>query len=460
MEILKFNNNQNLVINGEVNFKTDAGWQENLIDLENETLKTIINPIENYETIRYIHKPYSGITSDTGDTQTDIWFYFYFLSGTTYVQDYNAVGITYNESSNFLPQSTKSFFRLEFYKTPNNEPPDRTNRRFVFAKNLSLPNGEQYFYTPLNQKIFVPVFMGSNYTKKENMYLFWFQDESSFDETSITGNTFWMTVRFFNANDGSIRNFVNRIMTNTQEVLESRDLYYEVEIDKSDYSYIIHKYTGTTIGDRVGENFSPILFYERGGGSVFIPPTPTSTPTLTATPALTPTITATSGGGGGGDTFTAYYVYSGSTRSDACNNGVLTVLYYIGGAFGGDYEYWTQANVTLANGYYSVNGIYYRIINGAIVVIDSYGACPPAPTPVYFYNNQFYTGTTAYNACDNFSNGLNNTVYYGNLGLNNTLFMDAGVTAVGTGYYLFNNTLYVTNSSGIIISVTTNYHCV
>jgi hypothetical protein len=250
MKILTNTNDLNIVLNTEQDFKTDLGWQENLAQFEDEILKDIINPAQNYETVRYIHKPYTGITSNTGDTICDIWYQFYFLSGDTisgvttptYVQEYEAIGITTTENEFMLRQSTESFFRLEFYKTPqklwdnntkynlnehvnysnkkykcvsvsgstNNtppisgtttwwtlisenelvcEPPTRQNRRLVFSKNLSLPLGEKYFYrgNTFGYYIHLPVFMGSNYKNKENMYLFWFDDETALEETDLLG---------------------------------------------------------------------------------------------------------------------------------------------------------------------------------------------------------------------------------------------------------------------------------
>lgn len=261
MKIIKTNTDKTLLLNNEQDFKTDAGWQENLVQLEEESLKKIINPAENYETVRYIHKPYVSVS---GVNQSDIWFYFYFVTGGTYTNgcEYSLVGITPQENAKMLKQSTESFFRLEFYKTPNDEDPDRINRRLVFSKNLSLPLGEKFFYTTLKDYIHVPVFMGSNYRNKENMYLFWFQDDTAFNETTLTGNTFWMTAKFFNAKDGSITDFTVTGLTSSQEVVETRDMYYKVTIDRSDYSYEVYRYDGTT-GTRVGESNDPIKFYEK-----------------------------------------------------------------------------------------------------------------------------------------------------------------------------------------------------
>ena len=194
MKILSNTNDLNIVLNSEQDFKTDLGWQENLVQFEDEILKDIINPAQNYETVRYIHKPY---TSTLGVEQTDIWYQFFFSSGSTYVQEYESVGITTTENEFMLRQSTESFFRLEFYKTPSIisgttlicEPPTRQNRRLVFSKNLSLPLGEKYFYKgdTFGYYIHLPVFMGSNYKNKENMYLFWFDDETALEETDLWG---------------------------------------------------------------------------------------------------------------------------------------------------------------------------------------------------------------------------------------------------------------------------------
>ncbi len=271
MEILRKTEDQNILISAENQFKTDLGWQENFQELERETLLSIINPIENYETMRYIHKPY---TSSNGVPQTDIWFYFYFIdsTGTGYTNglDYELVGITAKENELMLKQSTESFFRLEFYKTSNDESPNQTNRRLVFSKNLILPLGEKVYFTgipsgftyPLNDFVNVPVFNGSNYRNTENMYLFWFADDSPFSETNITGNTFYMTVKYYNAKDGSVIDFVNKSMTLAEDIVEEEDVYYKVIIDRTDYSYIIYEYNGS-IGSRRGQVVSPINFYER-----------------------------------------------------------------------------------------------------------------------------------------------------------------------------------------------------
>jgi len=317
MKILRKDTDLNILLNTETDFQTNLGWEENLKEFETEILSDIINPIENYETVRYIHKPYTS----SGVTQTDIWFYFYFLNtGGIYVQDYytgdDEKSITYTENEQMLKQSTQSFFRLEFFKTPGTvsgttltcEPPTRQNRKLIFAKNLSLPLGEKMFYNPLNGYIHLPVFRGSNYSNKENMYFFWFQDESVLTETNLsgttTGNTFFMTAKFYNAKEGTILDFTNDSYSTGHTITEQNDMYYQVDINKTDYSYQVYFYNGEVKCEEVGLTNKPIMFFERGGGvapnnilyhicsNVTPTPTPTVTPT-SVTPTPTPTITPT-----------------------------------------------------------------------------------------------------------------------------------------------------------------------
>ena len=78
MKILSNTNDLTISMNTEQDFKTDLGWQENAQELEDQTLEKIINPVDNYETVRYIHQPYDSLVSGSTVTllQSDIWFRF------------------------------------------------------------------------------------------------------------------------------------------------------------------------------------------------------------------------------------------------------------------------------------------------------------------------------------------------------------------------------------------------
>jgi hypothetical protein len=73
-----------------------------------------------------------------------------------------------------------------------------------------------------------------------------------------------MTAKFYNAEDGSIGDFVKSDI-GTSEVNESNDMYYKVVIDKSDYSYQVFRYNNNTQGTRIGESNDPIKFYQKKG---------------------------------------------------------------------------------------------------------------------------------------------------------------------------------------------------
>lgn len=269
MKILKNTDNIDLILDLNSEFNIDLGKEESLEMFEKETIRDLINPIENYETARFAHKPYSGLTASPNDLQCDIWFYFSFYKDTLSITphfggiDYSLAGITERENVKMLKQTTKSFFRLEFYKVADGESPDRTNRKLAFAKNLSIPSGEKILYEPFNGLIYVPIFCGSNFKNKENMFLFWFQDENVLAGSVLTGGTFYMTARFFNEKDGTILNFGNKSKAIDDNINENNDLYYKVIFDRTNYTYEVFTYsTEKIIPQKVGTADNPIMFYE------------------------------------------------------------------------------------------------------------------------------------------------------------------------------------------------------
>ena len=178
----------------------------------------------------------------------------------------------YQQTDKLLSDLRNSFFRLEFYKTPNGEQPNRTNRRLVFAKNLSPAVGERVQYTGKLEKLYVPVFMGSSMRNKENMYLFWFHDDTVLEETGLTGGTFFMSAKFYNAADGSKILFGNKPIADSSTVEQEDDLYYRVEFYRQDngeptYHYIVYeeKWYLSIFGYKKGYNRQPNKILSNGG---------------------------------------------------------------------------------------------------------------------------------------------------------------------------------------------------
>ena len=297
MKILRNDSNRNIVYNSETNFRTDLGWEESFQEFEKDTLESIINPAVNFETVRYAHKSCTGGTGNI--EQMDIWFYFYFYnneSPPTHVGglNYELIGLTPERNAKVLRQDNDSFFRLEFYKVPEGENPNSSNRKLVFTKHLPIPLGERVLYSPNNERIYVPVFMGSNFRNKENMYLFWFQDNTVMDGTLMSGNTFYMTAKFFNTIDGKTISFTNNDKPYTDPVNEEVDVYYRMDIERVGYTYTL--YSGST---EVGCSDNPIRFYAASDSdsSIIRPsPTPSAPPPTpsSSTPAPTPSISVSS----------------------------------------------------------------------------------------------------------------------------------------------------------------------
>ena len=70
----------------------------------------------------------------------------------------------------------------------------------------------------------------------------------------------YISARFFNAEDGSILSFSNKNIVGS-ELNQDDDLYYEVQTDMTNHSYVIYEYNGST-GSRKGLRTTPINFYE------------------------------------------------------------------------------------------------------------------------------------------------------------------------------------------------------
>jgi hypothetical protein len=258
MKIIRKNIDQNLLLNKETHFKTDLGWGENFVEYEKNVLKSIINPIVNYETLRFTHEPYTT-TDDVN--QFDIWYQFFFLNqSNNYTLNYNNIGIDNSQNQSLTKQVTNSFFRLEFFKTPDDGVPNRTNRKLVITRNLPFPLGERLLFSDTNSLIYVPVFNGNNFKNTEVMYLFWFYDDTVLEDELLSGDVFWMSARFYNAGDGTITDFTNKDVIG--EVSEEDDVYFKVIIDKENQYYIVREFDGIE-GNRAGTRTNPIKFYQR-----------------------------------------------------------------------------------------------------------------------------------------------------------------------------------------------------
>lgn len=290
MKILQNNNDRTILLNSETNFGTDLGWEDNFQEFEHETLKEIINPTENFETVRYTHAEYTG---GEGLTQHDLWLEFYFVTASGYHTpgglNYEFTGLLPEDNAKLLKSEETSFFRLEFYKILSGETePTSINRKLFFTKNYPVPMSESVYYTPIRDQIYVPIFIGSNYRKTENMYLYWFQDTTALDGTAYNDDVFYVSAKYFNAINGKSITFINKDKHVSEPIDESKDIYHKMVIDRSNYSYTM--YSGVTTTKRIGTSTgtTPMKWYAAGTSSSAVYPSPTPSVSVTRTPTPTP----------------------------------------------------------------------------------------------------------------------------------------------------------------------------
>lgn len=351
MKIIRSNKNKNILLNAETNFGTDLGWEEGFQEYEQETLNSLINPPQNFETVRYTHASYTGLS---GMTQHDLWqeFYFYNSSGThAGGLNYELIGLSSEDNYKIGRSDKTGFFRLEFYKVPSGETPTTINRKLVFTKNFPITTGEQVYYSPVKHNIYVPVFLGGNYRNKENMYLYWFQDNTALSGSIYDGSDFYLSAKFYNAVDGTSITFLNKELTPLDIIDEENDVYRKVVLNSSNYTYKI--YTGITEDHRGGLSTreTPLRWYA-GTTSVsslnpYLQPTPSVTPSIsvsrtptptrtpsssvpsspTPTPTRTPTPTPTP------PTYTYFSVYNDSANTRDIDSITVNGVEVIGGIF-------------------------------------------------------------------------------------------------------------------------------
>jgi hypothetical protein len=197
-------------------------------------------------------------------------------------------------------------------------------------------------------------------------------------------------------------------------------MYYQVDIDKTDYSYQIFSFNGTK-GNRIGITEAPIKFYEKGSPpnpNVLTPtPTPSITPTPTPTSGLepsltpTPTITLTPSSSGSGIPSGAYLTIVNDTTYSTDSNTNCN----------GSYNYTGQITVTLRNsGGTPINTplniiVTFEVSNSSCIYVASYQDTVTITTGSSFITQTY--NSYGYELCPYDSNcsGYSNTwTYYAN----------------------------------------------
>tara|TARA_R110002012_G_scaffold291217_2_gene485553 strand:- start:49 stop:912 length:864 start_codon:yes stop_codon:yes gene_type:complete len=258
----------------------DEVGREQLLEMYDEIeLQNNINYIQDYETTRY---------APNYPPKFEIYYEFEFWdsANSAYVSDFNILDYSNSELAKNAQSFTKSFFKFDFFDTPVREeqkllfstimPTNNCRKKSVVINPAEDP--EEYW----NQRseginlpqydIYTPAFSAASAPEgaNENYYLQWLKDRDLF-----TGNTFYMTCKFFNGKTGTVIRMLNQLPSPIQGQYSFEDFFYyqiilNIETGNTNpkYNYTVHPYnsvagaTGITLAPAGETVLGPIKFYE------------------------------------------------------------------------------------------------------------------------------------------------------------------------------------------------------
>jgi hypothetical protein len=261
-------NTKDLYINIPVELNFELSGREDAIDkFEQETIEKVINPIDDFETTRFMHA-----TWDTDPTKTEIHYQFNFFdptlsinNQTSWLDDYQYAGFLDKEIYFFSNSFKGSFFKLDFYDTNTNE----NSRAFI---SLILPTQQGLkepglIGPPLNPTTvqvkkpkYVLDYLGAD---KEGFFVYWLKEPKV-----VTNTEFYVGAKFFNGKTGNFIRMMNKpqsdpfFASDKYNFNKSLVFYYKVIFDFNDYEYKF--YLEDSLGNltRVGDSANPIKWYE------------------------------------------------------------------------------------------------------------------------------------------------------------------------------------------------------
>lgn len=248
--------------------KWDFNGRDDSIELyEEEVIEGIVGAPKDFEVLRFAHKEYMGTNPIRMETKITYDFHFYTgnpiaVSSTTstdivkwpntYLPMFNSNEVYFNNKP-----FSKSFFKLDFYDTPN--PLTQTNYLTIIipTQQGSTQSATLAPNTP-NVNIKKPNFILDYVGDKEGFFIYWLKSRTNLDI-----DKFFMSCKFWNAKTGSFSQMINKPQsTNQSNAFNANslfDFYYQVNLDYDQQTYVVYD---TTTFQRVGTNSSPIKWYE------------------------------------------------------------------------------------------------------------------------------------------------------------------------------------------------------
>lgn len=245
------------------------GVNESIDQYENEIINQSINPIDDFETVRYAHTPWRRVIHGPPDN-TSINYEFYFYSAVTdssitattnndsWVIDYRANGFTDRQIYYYENVFSKSYFKLDFYDT------NRSTKQQILLTTIIPVQQGQTIETNIGQntvKIRKPKFE-LNYTgDKEGYYVYWLKNRDF-----ISADTLYMSCKFYDAGLGQFKRMIKTAQGAFQDKFnfsQEEYFYYVLKLNYDSFEYEVYENTTDNgIFDRRGTYSRPIKWYE------------------------------------------------------------------------------------------------------------------------------------------------------------------------------------------------------
>jgi hypothetical protein len=236
-----------------------GGRTDSIEEYQEEMVKEVIGTASDFEVARFEHKQFQNLN-------TEINYKFHFFDNTlpvtsstitNWVVDYTPQGFTDTELYYFSKPFTKSFFKLDFYDTP-----EEKTQTLYFTIILPVQQGltQNVNINTLipNVDVKIPDMILDYIGDKEGYFIYWLRSREYIDLTE-----FYMSARFFNGKDGTYKRMTNtpqsNITPNFFNFDSSKYYYYKLVLDYPTKTYEV---IDTTTLLRVGNLASPLMWYE------------------------------------------------------------------------------------------------------------------------------------------------------------------------------------------------------
>ena len=248
----------NIPINMDWDF---SGRDQAIQEYETEMVKQVLGLPLDFETTRFAHN-----TFPNQDSELNYEFYFYNyqlpITATTVTtgnwgMSYLNRGFSPDQVFYFRPPFVKSFFKLDFYDTPD----EKTQKNYITVV-IPVTQGQKQLIQiqslVASQLINRPKYNLDYIGDKEGFFIYWLRSRDYIDI-----DRFYMSAKFFDGRQGV---FVR--MTNTPQTLtvpnkflfnNADNFYYLVELNYNDKTYVVRN---TSNFVRVGDSLNPIKWYE------------------------------------------------------------------------------------------------------------------------------------------------------------------------------------------------------